>query len=253
MISVQEAQQRILLNFKPLETTFVPLNAALGRVLAESIYSEIDIPLFDNSGVDGFALHAEDVSSCGTNNPVTLSVVADIPAGSIGDIFIANGQTARIMTSAPIPNGTDAVVMIENTDASQHPVGATAPNKVKVFRAIQNGENVRRCGSDITRDQKIFSDGIILRPQDIGMLAMLGVASVPVRKMPRVALISSGDEILPVEAPLVPGKIHDSNTYMLTALAQKAGCEVISLGVAHPICWMQFRKFCRKPLMSIPI
>jgi molybdopterin molybdotransferase len=229
MISVQEAQERILSNFTPLETTFVPLNEALGRVLTSPIHSAIDFPLFDNSGVDGFALRAEDVPSSGVDHPVILSVIADIPAGSIGNIVLAAGQAARIMTGAPIPPGADAVVMIEDTDADQR--STDVPSRVKVFKAMKSGENIRRHGSDIVRDQKIYSEGIILRPQDLGMLAMLGVASVPVRKKPRLALISSGDEILPVEAPLVPGKIHDSNTYMLAALAEKAGCEVISLGV----------------------
>jgi molybdopterin molybdotransferase len=232
MISVQEAQQRILSHFKPLETTFIPLNAALGRVLSQPIHSEIDFPLFDNSAVDGFALRAEDVSSSSSDNPVDLKVVADIPAGSMENPHISHGQAARIMTGAPIPDDADAVVMVEDTNASQHLVGGSAPDSVKVFKAIRSGGNIRRLGSDISRGQKIFSGGDVLRPQDIGMLAMLGIASVPVCRKPKVALISSGDELLPVEAPLVPGKIHDSNTYMLTALCQKAGCEVVPLGVA---------------------
>jgi molybdopterin molybdotransferase len=232
MISVQEAQQRILSNFRPLETILVPLGDALGRVLTEPIHSEIDFPLFDNSAVDGFALRAEDISSAVAESPVTLQVVTDIPAGSVTGIHISSGQAARIMTGAPIPNGANAVVMVEDTDTSIQTVGAAAPDTVKVFKSIGKGQNIRWLGSDISRGQKIFPEGSVFRPQDIGMLAMLGIASVPVRRKPKVALISSGDELLPVDAPLVPGKIYDSNTYMLTALCQKAGCEVVSLGVA---------------------
>lgn len=231
MISVQKAQQRILSHFKPLETELVPLGAALGRVLTQSIYSEINLPLFDNSAVDGFALQAVDIASAGANDPVSLKVVADVPAGNVVETDISQGQTARIMTGAPIPNGANAIVMVEDTDASQQALGDSVPDMVKVFRAVEHGGNIRRVGSDISCGQKIFSENSILRPQDIGMLAMLGIASVPVRRKPKIALISSGDELLPLDTPLLPGKIYDSNTYMLTALAQKAGSEVLSLGV----------------------
>lgn len=232
MISVQEAQQRILSNFRPLETALIPLGDALGRVLTKPIHSEMDFPLFDNSAVDGFALRAEDIAFASPQSPAILQVVTDIPAGSVATIRISSGQAARIMTGAPIPDGADAVVMVEDTDASQQAVGDSAPDAVKVSKAIGNGKNIRRLGSDISRGQKIFTEGDMLRPQDIGMLAMLGIASVPVRRKPKVALISSGDELLPLEEPLAPGKIYDSNTYMLAALCQKAGCEVVNLGVA---------------------
>jgi molybdopterin molybdotransferase len=232
MISVKEAQQRILSNFEPLETTFVHLDAALGRMLTRPIQSEIDFPIFNNSSVDGFALHAEDISFATTNHPTYLDVVADIPAGSVAQISISRGQAARIMTGAPIPDGVDGVVMIEDTDAKQHPVGSAAPARVSIYQTIQPGENIRRVGADIFSGQVVLPAGIVIRPQDIGILAMLGISSVPVRRQPRVALISSGDELLPVDVPLTPGKIHDSNTYMLAALVQKTGCEVMRLGVA---------------------
>jgi len=232
MISVQEAQQRILSNFKALETIFVPLDVALGRALAQPIHSKAYYPPFENSSVDGFALRAEDISAARPDKPISLSVVADIPAGSVANISLSVGQAARIMTGAPIPGGADAVVMVEETDASRQAAGSPAPSNVKIFKAVSQAENIRRRGSDITPDQEILPAGMILRAQDIGILAMLGIAAVPVHKKPRVALISSGDELLPVDAQLVPGKIHDSNTYMLAALAQNAGCEVLHLGVA---------------------
>jgi molybdopterin molybdotransferase len=228
MISVKEAQQRILSHFEPLETTTIALELALGRVLTQPIHSGMDLPLFNNSSVDGFALRAEDVPEI----PASLDVVADIPAGNVASISISQGQTARIMTGAPIPDGADAVVMVEDTDAHLHPVGSAAPASVKIFKVVQPGDYIRKRGADILTNQEILPAGSILRPQDIGMLAMLGISSVPVRRRPRVALISSGDELVPVDAPLTPGKIHDSNSYMLTALLQKAGCDVLPQGVA---------------------
>jgi molybdopterin molybdotransferase len=232
MISVQEAQQHILSHFEKLGTNYVPLRAALGRRLTQSIYSNINLPLFDNSSVDGFALQAEDISDATTNNPICLHVAADIPAGSFPNISISKGQAARIMTGAPLPDGADAVVMLENTDSEQHLDHCALPFEVKVFRTVSRDENVRKRGTDIISGQEVLPTGKKIGPQEIGILAMLGCTSVPVRKRPKIAIISSGNELIPIDAPLVPGKIYDSNTPMLTAMAEKAGCDVFPMGVA---------------------
>jgi molybdopterin molybdotransferase len=232
MLSVKEAQEQILSHFRPLEKVYISLNEAAGRMLAESIYSDMDLPTFNNSSVDGFAVFAADVSPASQDQPRSLKVIADIPAGSAANIILSPGQSARIMTGAPVPTGADAVVMVEDTNFSQRATGEAAPREVTIYKSVRTGENVRKQGADIKRGQEILPTGRILQPQDIGMLAMLGVSKVPVRKKPKVALISSGDELLPVDAPLEPGKIHDSNTYMLEAMAQKLGCEVLRLGVA---------------------
>lgn len=232
MLSVKEAQEKILSHFDPLEKVYIPLDEATGRLLAESIHSDMDLPTFNNSSVDGFAVFAADISPANQEQPKSLKVVADIPAGSSATIIISPGQSARIMTGAPLPTGADAVVMVEDTNFNQRAAGEAAPREVSIYKSVHTGENVRKQGADIKHGQEILPAGRILQPQDIGMLAMLGVAKVPVRKKPKVALISSGDELVPVDAPLEPGKIHDSNTYMLEALAQKLGCEVLRLGVA---------------------
>jgi molybdopterin molybdotransferase len=182
--------------------------------------------------MDGFAVFAADVSAASQEHPKSLKVVADIAAGSSASITLVVGQAARIMTGAPIPSGADAVVMVEETDFHQRAVGEAAPRNVMIFKPVQVGENVRKQGTDSKAGQEILPAARILQAQDIGMLAMLGLAQVPVRRKPKVVIISSGDELLPVNAALEPGKIHDSNTYMLAALTQKAGCEVIRLGVA---------------------
>jgi molybdopterin molybdotransferase len=228
MLSVREARERILAQFFPLETIRCPLEQAAGRVLAETICAGTDLPAFDNSSVDGFAVRAVDV----TTIPVILPVVGDIPAGKTADFTLGAGQAARIMTGARLPIGADAVVMVEDTDFGHQAAGTQAPPRVLIQKAVRTGANVRKRGTDIRAGQEILPVGQVLRPQDIGMLAMLGVADAPVYRKPKVAIVSSGDELLAVDAPLEDGKIRDSNTYTLAALAAQSGCEVLRLGVA---------------------
>ncbi len=208
------------------------MNQSLGRVLAEPVRAPADFPAFDHSSVDGFAVHASQVSAASPKQAVRLKVIGDIPAGSTPAFSLAPGEAARIMTGAPLPTGADTVVMIEDTDLFQQAPGQAAPEQVVILKAVQPGENVRRRGTDLQIGQELLPGGHRLRPQDLGLLAMLGQANLSVFRLPRVALISSGDELLPVEAPLEPGKIHDSNTYSLAALAEKAGCEVLRPGIA---------------------
>ncbi|MBI3739576.1 MAG: molybdopterin molybdotransferase MoeA [Chloroflexi bacterium] len=231
LLSVQEAQARILNHFKPVETETLSLNQCAGRVLAADIISS-DLPLFDNSSVDGFAVLARDLADANTASPRTLSVVADIPAGSASDVTLAPGQAARIMTGAPIPKGADAVIMVEDTDFNHGASGLAAPEKVEAFKKIKTGENIRTRGMDVKSGRKVLFAGHKLRPQDLGLLAMLGVANVTVFRKPRVALLSSGDELTPVELPLEPGRIRDTNSYTIAALIAETGCEVLPLGIA---------------------
>jgi molybdopterin molybdotransferase len=232
MISVKEAQARIISNFKQPKVISISIDMALGRRLAKTIHSDEILPVFDNSSVDGFALRATETSTASADHPIELNVIGDIPAGYILQTPIAENQSARIMTGAPIPNGADAVVMVEDTNSSQNNPGGKAPKTILIFKPISVGENIRRRGSDINRGQKILPGGAILRPQDIGVLAMLGIPTIEVYRKPRVAIISSGDELVPVGSKLEPGKIHDSNSYMISALVQRAGCDITYLGVA---------------------
>ncbi|HEY6074415.1 MAG TPA: molybdopterin molybdotransferase MoeA, partial [Anaerolineales bacterium] len=195
----------------------LPLDRCAGRVLAADIISS-DLPLFDNSSVDGFAVLASDIAAGSPSAPRTLRVVADIPAGSSPTIRLEAGQAARIMTGAPLPEGADAVIMVEDTDFASRSPGTAAPPEVRAFRAVRAGENVRTRGMDMQQGHTVLSPGHRLRPQDLGLLAMLGVAQVTVHRKPRAALLSSGDELAPVERPLEPGKIRDTNTYTLRAL-----------------------------------
>jgi molybdopterin molybdotransferase len=227
MLSVSEARERILAVFTPVESQTVSLERAAGRVLSVDIFARVDLPLFDNSAVDGFALHAEDLAS-----PHSLNVIADIRAGEYAETPLQPGQSVRVMTGAALPPGTAAVAMVEDTDFNVRSPGSTAPKMVMINSPVRTGSNIRSRGTDLHTGDKVLSAGMHLRAQEIGVLAMLGESIVPVYRQPRLALVSSGDELLPVDAPLVPGKIHESNSLTLAALAASAGVELIRLGVA---------------------
>lgn len=231
-ISVNEARQRILDSLTPVGAHNLHLHACRGRILADEIRASTELPPFDNSGMDGFAVRAADTLGASPASPRTLRVVADIPAGISPERLIAPGEAARIMTGAPIPPGADAVVPVEDTDFNNRLVGETVPQSVRVFQPVRLGSNVRMRGSDVALGQIVLQAGQKLRAQDLGLLAMLGFTSVPVYRQPRLALFSSGDELILADEPLVPGKVRDANSYTLTALAQNAGAEVIFLGIA---------------------
>ncbi|MFQ5615557.1 MAG: gephyrin-like molybdotransferase Glp [Anaerolineales bacterium] len=233
LLSVSDARQRLLTAFAPLDTVHAPLTQATGRVLAEALVSRQDYPSFSNSSMDGFALRAEDVQRASTGNPVTLTVVADILAGRPSGVTLQPGETARIMTGAPLPVGADAVVPVEDTDFDLRDPGMAAPKRVKILRAVESGAYVRPKGGDICAGQKVISAGKKLHPQDIGMLAMLGFANVSVYRRPLVGVLSTGDELLPVGAPPEPGKIYESNAHTLSALIEGAGGKTLHLGIAQ--------------------
>ena len=232
LLSVDEARERILSHLRPVTTETLPLVECANRVLAQDIAAANDLPLFDNSSMDGFAVRAADVVNAATAAPRSLRVVADIPAGSYPTISVAQGEAARIMTGAQLPEGADAVVPVEDTNFDHRDAGTPAPNEVQIFKPAKAGNNTRPRGMDIRAGEIVLHAGRTLKPQDLGLLAMLGVASVIVYQKPRIALFSSGDELLEVDAPLESGKIRDSNSYMLAALIEDAGADLIRLGVA---------------------
>ena len=232
MLSVTEARERILSQFQSSASENVPLSACTNRVLAVDIAAAHDLPLFNNSSMDGFAIRSADSSTATAASPLTLSVVADIPAGSAPTVTLAQGESARIMTGAALPTGADAVIRIEDTDFNDRNAGQPAPQHVTFTRIVKTGENIRPRGMDLHSGDIVLKKGQILKPQDLGLLAMLGIANVQVHKKPRIALLSTGDELLHVDEPLTAGKIHDSNSYALAALIENAGAEVIHLGIA---------------------
>ena len=233
LLPVKDALERILSSFQTLPKTHIPLDRTVGRILAEDIKSNSALPPFDNSSMDGFALLASDVTQAGATTPIILGVVDDIPAGKMPTKHLSAGEAARIMTGAPLPIGADAVVPVEETDFNNRAPGTALPEKVKIFKAANLGANIRKRGDDIESGASILPRGQRLRAQDLGMLAMLGIAQVPVYRKPRIALLSSGDELTPIGETLTAGKIYDVNSYTLSAMLESAGCEIIPLGVAE--------------------
>ena len=232
LLSVDEARERILFHFHPVATEELPLAECTDRVLAQDVSATTELPPFDNSSMDGFALRVSDVLDATTALPRSLRVVADIPAGISPIVSLAQGEAARIMTGAQVPNGADAVIPVEDTDFDERDAGSRPPESVLIRRSVSNGENIRPRGMDIHIGQTVLNKGRTLKPQDLGLLAMLGQANISVYRKARVALFSSGNELLDVNAPLEPGKIRDSNSYTIAALVENAGAEVIRLGVA---------------------
>lgn len=233
MLDVSVALTRLLNHFSPVETETIKLDQAYHRVLAGDIVADSDLPSFDNSSMDGFAVRFEDVSDASPESPVTLKVVEDIPAGKQPARMIGTMEAARIMTGAPIPPGANAVVPIELTDQGEpgNPVQGIKAGNVRVLSPVGEGAFIRRAGSYITHGSTVLEHGYPLRPQDIGLLAMLGKPELRVFRKPRVGLVSSGDELVPVDQPLLAGKIHDSNAYMLTGMVDRDGGRTIYQGI----------------------
>jgi len=232
MLTVTEARERILSHFQATTEETLPLIKCANRILAVDITAAHELPLFNNSSMDGFAIRAVDSRSAAVDSSLTLSVVADIPAGSAPTVTLAQGQAARIMTGAQIPAGADAVIPVEDTDFNSREAGTAAPQTVSFTRTVKAGENVRTRGMDLHTGDVVLRKGRRLKPQDLGLLAMLGIANVKVHKKARIALLSSGSELIEVDAPLTEGKIHDSNSYALAAAIESTGAEVVRLGVA---------------------
>jgi molybdopterin molybdotransferase len=234
MISVEEARAYILKHFQPLEIERVELLDALDRVLAEDIVSPINVPPHNNSAMDGYAVRAEDIAGASRTNPVRLRVVADLAAGYVPEAKVEPGSAIRIMTGAVVPPGADAVVRFEETsEAVAQKATGKGSDYVEILSAPARGANVRLAGEDIRAGEILLPKGTTLRPAEIGLLASIGCARVPVHRRPRVAILATGDELVDVDEPLTPGKIRNSNEYTNAAAVLKAGGIPIRLGIAR--------------------
>ncbi len=222
MRSVEEHQRVVLGDARPLEAVRVSLLDADGLVLAESVTADWPLPSFDNSSMDGYAVHAIDVAGATEATPVRLPVRGDIAAGQESAHRLEPGTAVRIMTGAPVPEGADAVVPVEWTD------GAT--DEVSISRAPDLGAHIRRRGEDVAAGEIVLEPGTPINARVIAMLAAVGVAGVPVHRRPRVTVISTGDELVDPGVELGPGQIVDSNSYMLTAAVREAGADAVRVG-----------------------
>lgn len=228
MIGVDEALERILAAFRPLPATDVPILDALGMVLAADVRAGENVPPFRNSAMDGYAVRSADTRDA----PARLRVVGLVAAGSVPDRPVGTGDAVRIMTGAPLPEGADAVVRFEETGERVGEPGAPG-STVTITRAIDPHEHVREPGEDVRAGEVVLPAGTRLRPAEIGVLASLNVASVAVHRRPRVAILSTGNEVVDLGPPLAPGQIRNSNSYTVAAMVRRYGGEPLLLGIAR--------------------
>jgi len=233
MISVEEAFEKILSYVEVLEPERRPILDCLGQVLAEDVYSDIDIPPLDNSAMDGYALRAEDTRGAGETSPRYLAVVGEVAAGSMPTKKVRPGTAIRIMTGAPLPEGADAVVRFEDTDEVNRKSSGGDLSQIGILCQAKKGLNVRGRGEDIARGNLILKRGKVLRPQEIGVLASLGRSTALVIRRPIVAILATGDELIGVDQPLAPSKIHDSNNYTIAAEVSRYGGIPKILGIGR--------------------
>jgi molybdopterin molybdotransferase len=219
-ISVEEARERIRGFIRLTETELIPLSMAFGRRLAEPIYAAHAVPHFRRSGMDGYAVRSEDINSASAIKPVALEVVEHIPSGTVPVRVIEAGMAARIMTGAPVPDGADAVVMLEMTDTLEHKDCAA---QVLIKKSLPSGQNITGVAGEISEGELLLESGTCIGAGEAAILATFGYGSVLVHRKPKVAIFSTGSELLNVEERLQPGRIRNSNSYMLAAQVESCG------------------------------
>jgi len=222
LITVEDHLERILRALGPLEAYDQPVVESLGLPLHENLIAPIDLPRFDNSAMDGYAVRAEDVAGASTNSPVTLPVVGEIHAGGSKPFAISAGTAVKIMTGAPVPRGADAVVPFEQTNRGSASVDVQA--------AVAAGANIRLAGSDVQAGDLALPAGTVLGPREIGLLASLGSSRVRARPRPRVVVLSTGSELREPGSHLDYDSIYDGNSYMLAAAVRAAGAIAYRVG-----------------------
>ena len=210
--------------FARMETENIALAKSAERVLAADIRSDIDLPGFARSIMDGYAVKGSSTFGASEGNPAYLTVTGTVAMGELPDFSIGSGQAVRISTGGMLPDGADSVVMIEHT-------AAIDDNTIEVYRSVAPGQNMVAVGEDLKKGERLLADGCRLRPQESGLLAALGRQTVKVYKMPRIGIISTGDEIVPVDTRPGPGQIRDINTYTLSDLVRQSGAVAVAFGI----------------------
>ena len=225
LLPVDAALETVLRAMRPLGSERVAIGDALGRVIVEDVVAPRDLPPWDNSSVDGYAVVAADLGGATPERPVRLAVIEEIPAGRMPEHKVAPGSAARIMTGAPMPAGADAVVMVEDT--------ALEGDRVLVRVAVERGESVRARGQDVRAGTVVIPAGRRARPAEVGMLASLGRAAVSVGRRPRIGILATGDELADPGDAERPDRIFNANSYAVAAQAAEAGGVAVLLGIAR--------------------
>ena len=227
MITMDEAIRVVLQHTSAIDGTNVNLMDALGCTLREDVRSDIDMPPFDKATMDGYAVVGQDVADARQENPAVLDVIEEIPAGTVPRKVVSSGQAARIMTGAPMPDGADTVVMVEDTVAERDGLG------VRVLAVTEEGRNVVPLGEDVRCNQIVLEAGTLIRPPEIGILATVGVVSVPVYRRPIVGVVATGSEIVEPGNNPAAGQIRNSNGYSMMAQALRSGAQTRYLGIVE--------------------
>lgn len=225
LISPEEARTVVLDQVKALSACETDILESLGLVLAEDIVADVDIPPFDNSGMDGFAVKASDTRGASREKPVRLKIAGDQVAGWLSDMVVTPGVAVKITTGAPIPQGADAIVRVEDTQI--------CGEWVCVLQEVEEGQDIRPAGEDIRKGETIIKSNTVIGPPHIGILASLGRSRVKVLSRPKVAIVCTGDELVEIDEPLIRGKIRDSNSYSVAAQVIACGGIPVRLGIAR--------------------
>lgn len=233
MIPVEEARDKILSFIKILEPERKAILDCLGQVLAEDVFSRIDVPPLDNTAMDGFAVRAEDTYGAKSNTPILLPVIDQVAAGYLASKKVTPQTAIRIMTGAVVPEGADAIVQFEDTDEVTRKNTGDDDAVIGIVKQAIKGQHIRRKGEDISKGAMVLPKGTMLHAAQIGVLASLGCSEVAVIRRPTVAVLVTGDELLDVGQPLSPGKIYNSNAYSLAAQILWYGGKPKILGIGR--------------------
>ncbi|MDW7674401.1 MAG: molybdopterin molybdotransferase MoeA, partial [Bacillota bacterium] len=223
LIPIDEARDIILQNPISLNHEKVCISNSLNRVLAEPIIARENLPPFNRSPLDGYAVCTSDLTTASEDNPITLNIIEEVPAGKVSNESLTKGTAIKVTTGACLPSGADAVIPFEKTEFTI--------TTVKITEPLQPNSNISFAGEDVAVGEQVIPANTIITPERIGMLAALGYSKVQVFRKPKIALLSTGDELINLDEPLAPGKIRNSNLYTLAAMVKKLGGDPVLLGI----------------------